>query len=314
MADDNKTIEYGKNAALMRNATILSVGIAVTIVIIKLSSWVLTDSLSLLSSLIDSFLDIAASLITFFAVRYSLQPADEDHRFGHGKAEDIAAFAQSAFIAGSGAFIIVEAVARFVYPQPVGNEMLGIWAMIASSLLTVVLLSYQFYVIKKTGSSAIKADSMHYQTDMLVNMVVITSFLILMYTDWLFIDAIFALFIALYIFKGAWKVGKGAFDNLMDKEFSDEDRKLIMDAVLENKEVLGIHDLRTRFSGLRQFIQFHLELKGSMTLEMAHNISDKVEKAVMKEFPNAEVLIHQDPESRVKVALHKGRVVPVHRR
>jgi ferrous-iron efflux pump FieF len=296
---------------LMKLASTASVGVAGTIVFIKIIAWIMTDSLSLLSSLVDSVLDIVSSIINFMALRYALQPADEDHRFGHGKAEDIAAFAQAAFIAGSGLFIVVEAFSRFINPHEIGNSFIGIWVMVASSVLTLGLLAVQRYVIKQTNSSVIKADSLHYSTDMLVNMMVIGSFLAAMVWDMGFIDPVLALIIAAYIFKSAWQVGRGAFDNLMDREFSDEDRKKITEAVFACKGAKGMHDLRTRSSGITPFIQFHLELDGKMSLKEAHKITDKIEAEVLKHFPHAEVLIHQDIVGGHELPLELGAVVPV---
>ncbi|MCE3232725.1 MAG: fieF [Rickettsiaceae bacterium] len=295
---------------LMKTATIASVFVAGIIISIKLIAWVMTDSLSLLSSLLDSVLDMVSSFIGLMAVRYSLQPADEDHRFGHGKAEDIAAFAQSAFIAGSGVFIIIEAISRFITPSPVTNSMIGILVMVASSVLTFALITFQRNVIKKTKSTAIQADCLHYSTDLLVNMLVIVSFFAVMFWDVAFIDPALALIIAIYIFKSAWQVGRGAFDKLMDKEFSGDDRQKIMDTVLACESVKGIHDLRTRSSGIKPFIQFHLELDGTIMLKDAHRISDSIESEILKLFPNAEVLIHQDIEGE-NVPIELGQAVPV---
>lgn len=296
---------------LMRLATYASVATATAIIIMKLLVWLLTDSLSLLSSLVDSVLDVGASLISFFAVRYALQPADEDHRFGHGKAEDIAAFAQSAFIAGSGLFISIEALHRFFNPQSVVHGWIGVAVMVASSVLTLGLLAFQRYVISQTNSSAIKADSLHYRVDLLVNVLVIMAFVIMDFSSLFVIDPIFAMIIAGYISFGAWKVGKEAFDNLMDREFSDEDRNKIIEATFNSKKVRGVHDLRTRRSGIKPFIQFHLELDGDMTLNEAHNISNRIESEVLKLFPDAEVLIHQDPQIKEPLAAELGQVVPV---
>lgn len=300
-----------KQQKLMKMATLASVLVALTIIIIKLIAWIATDSLSLLSSLVDSFLDVAASMVSFVAVRYSLQPADEDHRFGHGKAEDIAAFAQSTFIAGSGLFIVVEAISRFITPHPVTNEVTGIIVMVAASVLTLALIAFQLYVVRQTNSSAIKADSLHYQTDLLVNILVIGSFVASMFFDISFADPVLAVFIAIYILKSAYKVGRGAFDNLMDKEFSDEERTVIMDVILSNPDIKGVHDLRTRHSGLQQFIQFHIELDAELKLSDAHSICDAIEAEINKIYPSAEIFIHQDTDEVDNIALEKGRAVPV---
>lgn len=294
----------------MRFATYFSVATALIIIIVKVVAWVYTDSLSILASLADSFLDIIASLINLFAVHYALQPADEDHRFGHGKAEDIAAFAQSAFITGSALFIVIEAIGRVIKPQEMQHESIGIAVMCISTILTFALVSFQKHVISKTGSGVIKADFLHYMMDLVVNAMVIASLLASMFMDISVLDTIISLIIAAYIFKGAWGVGRGAFDNLMDKEMPDSDRAKILECILANKNVHGVHDLRTRISGMKSFIQFHVELDGSMTLNMADSIADALEKSLIILFPNSEVIVHQDPEND-EVPLERGRVVPV---
>lgn len=281
---------------LMRYATYASVLTAAVIIVAKMFAWFYTDSLSLLSSLVDSILDIVASIINLFALRYALKPADEDHRFGHGKAEDIAAFSQSAFIAGSAIFIGTEAISRFLNPTAIEHSMIGIWVMLFSIIMTTILVMFQRYVVKRTKSTIVEADSLHYLTDFYVNIAVIVALLLYQFFDLKFVDPIFALGIAAYIFYTAWKVARKSFDHLMDKEFEEEDRQKIIVTALQHPLVKGLHDLRTRSSGIKPFIQFHLELDGDISLTEAHTISDEVEALVMKAFPNAEVLIHQDPE------------------
>ncbi len=301
-----------KNQKLMKMATYYSVATAILIIIIKIIAWIYTDSLSLLASLADSVLDVIASLLNLFAVHYALQPADDDHRFGHGKAEDIASFAQSAFIAGSAMFIVIQAIGRTIDPHPLQNEIIGIAVMIASIVFTVALLSFQKYVIAKTNSSVIKADFLHYITDVFVNIMVIISFLASMYMDIGSIDTIMSFAIAAYIFKGSWQVGRRAFDNLMDKEMPDADRMKIVECILSDKNVLGMHDLRTRISGMKSFIQFHVELNGEITLKSANQIADNLEHSISQLYPNAEVIVHQDPECcNDDTPLEHGRIVAV---
>lgn len=286
-----------KDQNLMKLATYFSVSTAVIIIIVKVTAWIYTDSLSLLASLADSVLDVISSLINLFAVHYALQPADDDHRFGHGKAEDIAAFAQSAFITGSALFIVMQAIARVIEPQPLQNEQAGIIVMLIATVFTLALVMFQKHVIKKTNSSVIKADYLHYSTDIAVNFVVVLSLIASMFMKSGVIDTIASFIIAGYIFKGAWSVGRTAFDNLMDKEMPDSDKAKIIECIFQNKHVKGIHDLRTRVSGVKNFIQFHVELDGNMTLKEADNIADNIEKNLEKQFPNTEVIVHQDPEN-----------------
>jgi len=282
-------------ARMMRTATYAAVSVALFLVVIKFGAWIATESLSMLSTLIDSLLDVGASLINLYAVYHALQPADEEHRFGHGKAEPLAGLAQAAFISGSAVFILFEAVDRFLHPREIIRTDVGLVVMVISILLTVALVAYQRYVVKQTGSVAILADSMHYKMDILVNLGVIASLLMVSQFGWLIADPLIAVVIALYIFHGAWEVGSQSLKFLMDSELPEEDRKRIVDIALGEAGVLGLHDLRTRSSGMNLFIQFHLDMDGAITLSAAHAISEAVMYKVENAFPNADVLIHEDP-------------------
>lgn len=285
--------EAGK---LMRAAAIASVSVATILIITKFFAWLMTDSVSLLSTLIDSFLDAAASLINLLAVHHALQPADREHRFGHGKAEPLASLAQAAFICGSAAFLLIEAGQRIASPRDIANTEVGYAVMVFSIVLTLALVVFQRYVVRKSGSIAIDADSLHYKTDLLINLGVIASLFMSSYFGWKYADPLIAILIAVYIVKGAWEIGKTSLSILMDRELEDEERQKIRDIVMAHEEVKGLHDLRTRSSGVHVFIQFHLELDGDMKLRDAHDISEEVERELMDAFPNAEVIIHEDPE------------------
>ena len=281
---------------LMRIAAIASVSVALVLIATKFAAWILTDSVSLLSTLIDSFLDAAASILNLIAVHHALQPADREHRFGHGKAEPLASLAQSAFICGSAVFLLIEAGERIAHPRDITNTDIGYAVMVFSIILTVILVGFQRYVVKKSGSVAIDADSLHYQTDVLINLGVMVSLFLSSSLGWQYADPLIAVLIAVYIVKGAWGIGNKALAILMDRELEDDDRQKIRDIVMAHSEVKGLHDLRTRSSGMNSFIQFHLELDGEMKLRDAHEISEQVELELMDAFPNAEVIIHEDPE------------------
>jgi ferrous-iron efflux pump FieF len=296
VSDQKENIIKSANAGLMRLATYASFTVACVLIFVKVGAWLMTDSISLLSSLVDSLLDVGASVITLIAVGHALQPADEEHRFGHGKAEALAGLAQAAFIAGSGAFLLLESVDRFIHPQNIINSDVGISAMIFSILLTLALVLFQTYVVKQTGSIAIKADSLHYRVDILVNVAVILSLLISTNLKWDFADPVFAIFIVLYMSVGAWKIFGQSLDVLMDKEFPDEERKRIKDIAESHEQVLNVHDMRTRSSGAASFIQFHAEMPKEISLADAHEVADEVMYLIEEAFPNTEVLIHQDPE------------------
>ncbi len=280
----------------MRWATYASVAVASVLIVGKLYAWTVTDSVSLLSTLIDSLLDAAASLVNLLAVRHALQPADREHRFGHGKAEALAGLAQSAFITGSAAFLLIEAIERLANPKTIAGTEIGYWVMVVSIVLTLALVIFQRYVVKRSGSVAISADSLHYQSDVLINASVMVSLYLTSQMNLPLADPLFAVAIAAYIIHTAWKIGSEAFQILMDRELPDEDRKKIREIVMSQPGVLGMHDLRTRSSGTQAFIQLHLELDGELKLKDAHVISDRVELEVGSAFPNAEVIVHEDPE------------------
>jgi len=282
-------------ARLMKMATYGAVTVASSLVLFKFGAWIATESLSLLSTLIDSLLDVGASLINLYAVHHALQPADKEHRFGHGKAEPLAGLAQAAFISGSALFILFEAGDRLLHPRDVVNIDAGLGVMGVSIVFTLLLIGFQRYVVKKTGSVAIQADSMHYKMDVLVNLGVIVSLVLVSRFGWLFVDPLIAVAIALYIFRGAWEIGTKSLDLLMDHELPENERKRIEEIALGHPGVLGLHDMRTRSSGMNLFIQFHLDMNGDISLKEAHVIAEAVIYKIEDAFPNAEVLIHEDP-------------------
>lgn len=289
------SLSAAQRGRLMRWATYASVTTAVTLIIIKLAAWFLTDSISVLSSLVDSLLDAGASIVTFFAVKQSLVPADEDHRFGHGKAEPLAALGQAGLIAGSALFVAVEALHRFFEPQPIAQGEIGIAVLAFSIVATFALTRFQLYVVRKTGSVAIQADSVHYMGDLLMNAAVILAIVLATYANIPLADPVMGLAIALWLLHSAWKVGSESFDMLMDRELPEDQREQIIAIARQHPEVLGVHDLKTRTSGPQSFIQLHLEVDGGMTLYRVHAISDSVEAELQTAFPEAEVIIHQDP-------------------
>lgn len=288
-------ISYDEAGRIMRFASLLSLIVGIVLVAIKTVAWLISDSLSMMSSLADSTLDVMASTINFIAVRYALQPPDKEHRFGHGKAEDLATLAQTTFICGSGAFLVIEGIKRIFWPEPLYNSYTGIAAMVVSMILNIGLILYQRHVVYKTSSSAIASDSMHYLADLISNIGVIIALMLSTSFGWKTADPIIALCIAAYILYGALNMGKDAFHNLMDHEFSDAERDKIKAIIRDFHGVAGFHELRTRKSGINNFIQFHLDfLDENISLKQAHKISDDIEDALKHVFPHTEILIHQD--------------------
>ncbi|MCX7354607.1 MAG: cation diffusion facilitator family transporter [Alphaproteobacteria bacterium] len=285
--------EHGR---LMRRATYASVSVAAILIGLKFAAWLATGSVSMLATLVDSMLDAVASLVNLFAVRQALTPADREHRFGHGKAEPLAGLIQSAFIAGSALFLLVEVARRFVHPQAVEEGGLALVVMAVSVVMTLGLVTFQRYVVRKTASLAITADKLHYLGDMLANISVAVALILATQFGLHLADPIFGAIIAVYIVWSAWEIIRQSLDQLMDRELPDEERTRIREIALSHPEVRGVHDLRTRASGRDKFIQLHIELERLATLARAHEVSAAVEAKLREAFPGAEVIIHQDPE------------------
>lgn len=282
-------------ARLLRSATYASMTVAISLVLAKAWAWYITDSVSMLSSLADSLLDTLASGLTFWAVRYSMSPADAEHRFGHGKSEGLAAMIQGLVIAGSGLFVCWEAIKRFLWPQAVEEPDTGVAVMIAATLATIVLVSYQRYVSRRTGSVAISADAMHYSTDLLVNIAVGTALYISAKTGWMLLDPIVGLGVGAFVLYSSAEMISQSLDILLDREIPDADRDKVRQIALSHPEVLGVHDLRTRNGGTFYILQFHLDLPPRISLWRSHEILDEVEDSIRQAFPDSDIIIHADP-------------------
>lgn len=279
----------------MTAATIWAVVVAIFLVTIKFIGLLMTGSVALLGSLIDSIMDGLASTLNFLAVRHSLTPPDKEHRFGHGKAEALAGMGQFAFISGSATFLGFESLQRLFNPQELTQTHIGFIVIAISIIATLGLVAFQRYVVKKTNSLAVGADELHYRSDLLMNVGVMVA-IALSASGWFdSADAIFGLLISGYLAFSAYQIMRRSLDELMDREFEEEDREKVRELVMSFPEVVDFHDLRTRRSGLRAFIQLHLELDGDMTLHRAHEIADEVEETIQNAFEGAEVIIHQDP-------------------
>jgi ferrous-iron efflux pump FieF len=284
-----------EHARLVKAATYASVSVAICLVMAKAWAWLETDSVSLLSSLADSLLDVLASALTFWAVRYSLSPADPEHRFGHGKSEGLAALTQALIISASALFVLREAIGRMVEPQPIAQAELGLLVMMGATLATVLLVGFQRYVSSRSGSVAIGADALHYTADILVNLSVAIAIILTEWTGWRLADPLVGIGVAAYILFGAYRMGAQALDILLDREIPDGDRERVMQIALAHPEVLGLHDLRTRHGGAHYIIQFHLDLAPDISLWRSHEILDAVEDSIRLEYPNCEIIIHADP-------------------
>lgn len=292
---------------LVKRSTTFSICFALLLIAIKFVSWWITDSYSLLVSLFDSSMDFLASGLNFILIRYALKPPDDDHLFGHGKAESLAALAQSAFIIGSVIFLLFNSIKLVIHPTPVNYPIVGIIISSVSTVLTFALVSYQRHVIKLTGSNAIEADMLHYSADLLMNIAVIIA-LSLSWIGIVYADGVLALLIGGYIFFHAIKIMFVALQDLLDKALPESDNQKIYELAMSFSDIHGVHDIKTRRSGPITFVQLHIELDDNMPLVKAHAIADKLEKMVANQFSPAEVIVHQDPISVVateKVRLQK---------
>ena len=283
-----------EHARLLRLATRASVAVACTLIIAKAIAWWLSGSVSMLAGLTDSALDGVTSLLNLLAVHYALRPADDDHRYGHGKAESLAGMAQALFIGGSAVLIAFQAYERIKQPEPLGAPWLSIGVIVFSLLLTAALLTLQHRVIKETGSNAVRADSLHYRSDLLLNGSILLA-LVLAGMGFHQLDAWFGLGIAAYILWSAIQIARESFSVLMDEELPTDVSQHMLELACGVPGVLGAHDLRTRISGNHWFVQLHLELPGELTLSVAHGISDQAADAIHAAYPRAEVLVHADP-------------------
>lgn len=283
-----------RKATLVKQASRISVVTAVVLFMVKLSVWLLSGSVSILATLMDSLLDAFASAVTLIAVSIAIKPADNDHHFGHGKAEQLAALAQSAFITGSGLFLILHAIDSIRADEPIEHSQLALIVMGFSMVLTVLLLVYQNYVIRMTGSMAIKSDAMHYRMDLLANVGVIVA-LIVAPAGFPLADPLIGIAIALYIIVSTGQLARQAIQMLMDRSMDEESENVIRDLALSTNAVFGIHNLRTRMSGVTPVIQFDLDLDGTLSLEQAHTIGSQVKHRILEQMPGADITIHFDP-------------------
>jgi ferrous-iron efflux pump FieF len=281
---------------LRRTATYASVAVAALLIAVKFAAWLETGSVALLSSLVDSLLDAAASLVNLVAVRHAMSPADREHRFGHGKAEPLAVLGQSAFITGSAMLLLAEAVRRLIWPAPVANPPAGVAVMVFSIAVTIALVLYQRRVVRRTGSIAITADELHYRSDLVLNISVIVALVLGSALGMPILDPLFGAAIGIWIVYSAARLARLSLFQLMDHELSDDEREKIRAIAQSHPEVTAAHDLRTRVAGPTAFIQIHIEMDGGLSLIRAHEISDEVEARLRSAYPNAEIIIHQDPE------------------
>ena len=294
----SNAITAEERAQLTARAALASTAMAVMLIALKAYAAVRTSSMAMLGSLADSGLDLVASLIVLLAVRIAAQPADYEHRFGHGKAEALASLVQVILISFSALFIGFRSIQRLISGAQTGEAELGIGVSVIALVLTMVLISYQRSVVKRTGSLAIGTDRLHYSSDLLLNGSVIAALALDQLVGLTGADAVFGLIIAAWLLWGAWRSSSQALNQLMDREWPDDLRESFLAAAKEYPELAGLHDLRTRTSGTHNFAQFHVWVPAEWTVQEAHDRLDAVEEELQQRFPNTEILIHVDPEGQ----------------
>lgn len=288
-----------RHVRLMRLASYASVAVASVLLVAKLITWWRTDSLAMLSSFTDSVFDLLMSVVNMIAVRYALKPADDDHRFGHTSIEDIAGLAQCAFIFAAMAMIVLQSIERLGNPGTALNEPgLGIGVSVLGMALTTALVLFQGYVARRTKSLVIAADRMHYVGDILFNLGVLAAFVLSTQFGLLSADAVIAILIAGAVIYSTWPIGVRSFNNLMDREMPDEEKKLLLAVIDATPDILGYHNLKTRYSGAKAFIQLHVDMDAGLNFREAHVIIDRLEKRITGAFPGVDVIIHPDPRDQ----------------
>ncbi len=289
------TVDAQQAGRLKKFAVTASVCVSGLLAAIKFVAALYTGSLAVLSSMVDSMADIVSSAITFAAVRFSSQPASVNHRYGYGKAEALSALVQAAFIAGSGIFVIYEGIDRFISPQPIDDAAAGIAVMAVCLVITAALIAFQKFVVRRTESLAVAADSAHYMVDVVTNLSIAAGLAVVKIFDVYWFDTLVAIFVSVYLLTNAYSLARQAVALLTDRELSNEIRNKLIERVESFSFCHGVHDLRSRDLGGTYMFEFHLELDGGLSLYRAHELTDMVENEVKKMFPGSQVIIHQDP-------------------
>lgn len=296
LASHEGAVLGGAHGRLMRLSTYASVSVATLLLTAKLITWWKTDSLAMLSSFTDSVFDVVMSIINLLAVRYALKPADDDHRFGHSSIEDISGLTQCGFILAAMAMIVLQSIERLANPHPVlENPMLGMAVSVAAMALTSMLVVFQGYVARRTKSLIVASDRLHYLGDILFNIGVLAAFVLSSHFGYAWADAVIAIIIAIVVLWGNRTIGIRAFHNLMDREMPDDEKKLILSLIDETPEIQSYHNLKTRYSGTKAFVQLHIDIDAELNFRDAHAITDRLEKRIINAFPGADVIVHADP-------------------
>lgn len=305
MSINSSKLTVTKANQLIQRASWAAFGLAIFLIFAKTFAWIITGSVVVLTTFVDSLMDAFSTGLNLIAVRYAILPADDDHRFGHGKAENLAALTQATFVAGSAFFLMIQAADRLMHPRPLVSLDMGLAIMFFSMFFTGILVLYQRYVIKKTNSGVVKAASLNFTMDLVTNLSVIFA-LGLSYLGLEWVDPLFAIIIGCLILYNAYQIGIDAIHHLMDRELSDEIKSHIFNLASGSANVLGVHAFRTRQSGQSFFIYLHLDIDENLSFKDAHLTCVAVITAIQTEYPNAEVFAHQDPINKANYTLEKS--------
>lgn len=304
MSDDHKIAPDKLQPRMALVAGGASLATVAVLIVAKAATFWFTGAASVMASLMDSLLDASVSLMMFMAIRYSLKPADSDHRHGHGKIEGLAALAQAALIGAAGVLLVTESIHRFFDPQPVTGHGVAVIVMLFTILASWGLVLIQNYTLKRAPSLAVEADKAHYGNDIIVNGGVIATMGALYFGAPAWLDPLFALAVAFYLGVTVWTIGSKAIDMLLDRELPDLVRQEIKAMVRAHPGVMGMHDLRTSRSGMKIFISFDIEVDADLSLLAAHNIARDTEMELLQKFPHADILIHVDPHNDTQDSRH----------
>lgn len=285
----------GNYAKLVKRAGYAAAATATILIIAKLFAWFYTGSAAMLSSVTDSMMDLAATAVNVLAIRFALMPADREHQFGHGKAESLAGLAQAAFILGTSLLLLFHGADRLINPVELNKPSIAIWVSFFAIILTGVLLSYQHLVVKKTGSLVIKADALHYRSDLLLNASVLVAIVLTLFGYW-WADGLFAMLVAVWIAKSAIDIALEASNQLLDHRLPEQEIQQIEQAIQNDDNILALTQLRTRQAGMTRFVEFTVQLNAELSLQQAHDIADNAESRVTKLYERAETICHFEPK------------------
>ena len=294
-----------EKAAPAIKAGIITVILALMLVAMKTAAFVMSGSLAVLSSLIDSFMDVTVSTLNTWAIRYSAKPADEEHRYGHGKIEGLAAILQASLICGAAVFLIFEALSRVIDPQPVTAHITVIAVMMISAIVSLIIVSIQNHALKKSGSLAIESEKAHYSSDIILHGGVIITVILQYFNGPVWVDTAFAFVVVFWLGATAREIAMKGLDMILDRELAPEQRQKLLDLITHHPGVLGVHDLRATRSGMKEIIDFDIEADPHLSLEVAHAITKDLEREILKIFPHAEIMIHVDPHGEIEDSRHK---------